>query len=118
MIVWGGLAGSDLFNTGGRYNPAMDVWIATNTTGAPSNRFGHTVVWTGGEMIIWGGSGGGITTFNTGGRYNPATNAWLATDITGTPSKRSGHSAAWTGSEMIVWGGNDGPPGFNSGGRY
>jgi hypothetical protein len=35
-------------------------------------RIGHTAVWTGSEMIIWGGADGGAA-FNTGGRYNPAT---------------------------------------------
>src|SRR5206468_13109812 len=32
-----------------------DTWTATSTTNAPAARFGHTAVWTGSEMIIWGG---------------------------------------------------------------
>src|SRR5438132_10910383 len=32
-----------------------DTWTATSTTDAPSARFFHTAVWTGSEMIIWGG---------------------------------------------------------------
>src|SRR5947208_3570111 len=43
---------------------------------APDGRQGHTSVWTGSEMIVWGGQGvGGY--LNTGGRYNPATDNWL-----------------------------------------
>jgi hypothetical protein len=68
MIVWGGFSASFL-NTGGRYNPSTDSWTATSTTGAPAARDFHTAVWTGSQMIIWGGAGSGPTYFNSGGRY-------------------------------------------------
>jgi hypothetical protein len=72
-------------------------------------------VWTGSEMIVWGGEIGN-SPFNTGGRYNPAADSWTAnTTTTGAPAARYGHSAVWTGSEMIVWGGRDVG---NTGGRY
>ena len=45
----------DSLNTGGRYNPSTDSWTATSTTNAPSARDDHTAVWTGSEMIVWGG---------------------------------------------------------------
>ena len=32
-----------------------DTWTATSTTNAPAARAGHTAVWTGSEMIVWGG---------------------------------------------------------------
>ena len=35
--------------------PCTDQWGATSTTNAPSGRDGHTAVWTGSEMIVWGG---------------------------------------------------------------
>ena len=54
MIVWGGEDGSGYFNDGGRYNPAANSWTALPTTGAPAARE-HTAVWTGSEMIVWGG---------------------------------------------------------------
>jgi hypothetical protein len=56
------------FNTGGRYNPGTDTWTATSNINAPSNRWFHTSIWTGSEMIVWGG-GNFSMTFNTGGRY-------------------------------------------------
>ena len=34
---------------------ADDTWTATTTTGAPDGRADHTAVWTGSEMIVWGG---------------------------------------------------------------
>ena len=82
-----------------------DTWTATSTTNAPSARAGHTAVWTGSEMIVWGGGASGPTYLNTGGRYNPSTDSWTATSTTNAPGARSGHTAVWTGSEMIVWGG-------------
>jgi hypothetical protein len=32
-----------------------DTWTATTVSNAPTVRSGHTAVWTGSEMIIWGG---------------------------------------------------------------
>jgi len=68
MIVWGGLASDSslgpIYSAGGRYNAATDAWSPTNITGAPSARDGHTAVWTGTEMIVWGGN---YTA--SGGRY-------------------------------------------------
>ena len=45
-------------NDGGRYNPTANSWTAVPTTGAPAARCDHTAVWTGSEMIVWGGYGG------------------------------------------------------------
>jgi hypothetical protein len=42
------------------------------TTGAPAARNGHTAVWTGGEMIVWGGSGDGSTYFGDTFSYTPS----------------------------------------------
>ena len=38
----------------------------------PQSASEHTAVWTGSEMIVWGGYGSTGET-NTGGRYNPST---------------------------------------------
>jgi hypothetical protein len=92
-----------------------NTWIAT--AGAPSRRDYHTAVWTGSEMIVWGGLGVEVY-FNTGGRYSPSTDTWTATSTTNAPSGRDLHTAVWTGTEMIVWGGEDGFNNFNTGGRY
>jgi len=115
MIVWGGYNGNGLgpLNTGGRYDPSAGSWTATSTTNAPAARYGHTAVWSGSEMIVWGGSNGS-STFNTGGKYNPSTDTWAATNIIGSPDSRENHAAVWTGSEMIVWGGYS----YNGGGQY
>jgi N-acetylneuraminic acid mutarotase len=97
-----------------------DTWTPTNTANVPSGRTGHTAVWTGSEMIVWGGWGGyALGILNTGGRYNPSTDSWTATSTANAPTGRDYHTAAWTGSEMIVWGGQgDNSISLNSGGRY
>src|SRR5215831_12388433 len=83
-----------------------DTWTPTTLTNAPTARSGHTAVWTGSEMIVWGGYNGSY--LNTGGRYNPSTHSWTATSTTNAPDARSNYTAVWDGSEMIVWGGSVG----------
>jgi len=112
MIVWGGEGDGGRINTGGRYNPATDTWIATSTIGAPVARALFTAVWSGSEMIIWGGHicknppdcDQPLYT-NSGGRYNPSTDSWLPTDLSSAPAGRTIHVAVWAGNEMIIWGG-------------
>ncbi len=99
MIVWGGyfFDGNDQYlNTGGRYNPGTDSWTVTTTANAPTGREYHTAVWSGSEMIVWGGYDG--SSLNTGGRFNRDTDSWAPTS---PPGSRSNHRAVWTGSEMI-----------------
>ena len=110
MIVWGGyfFDGSDHFlNSGGRYNPNTNSWTATSTANAPDGRTTHTAVWTGSDMIVWGGQAGPDLGhyFDTGGRYDPAADSWTATSTANAPDGRYRHTAVWTGNEMIVWGG-------------
>jgi N-acetylneuraminic acid mutarotase len=118
MIVWGGFQPANLFgpafNTGARYDPSTDNWTTTSLAHAPAGRNEHTAVWTGSEMIVWGGNDL-HNILKTGGRYNPGTDSWTATSNTNAPSPRSGHTAVWTGNQMIIWGGS---PNLNTGGRY
>jgi hypothetical protein len=96
-----------------------DTWRATTLMNAPSARVYHTAVWTGTEMIVWGGFDSAGNALDTGGRYDPITDSWTATTMAGVPTGREMHTAVWTGTEMIVWGGYDEyfyP--LNTGGRY
>jgi len=77
-------------------------------TDAPSPRIWHVDVWTGQELIVWGGCTGSTSCSNevyTGGRYDPSSDSWLGTSIQSAPSERANSSAIWTGAEMLVWGG-------------
>jgi hypothetical protein len=121
MIVWGGQQAGPL-NTGGRYNPLTDAWLPTSVgANVPAPRLLHTAVWTGRQMIVWGGtdSTNGYS-MRTGGRFDPALDAWAATSTGSQVSaERQEHTAVWTGSEMIVWGGG-GQSAYtlNTGARY
>lgn len=119
VIVWGGeatLAG-DPVGDGARYDPVGDSWSGVATNGAPAARSGHSAVWTGSRMVVWGGAS--VDGFeNSGGRYDPSTNKWFAMATTGAPTPRADHAALWTGSRMVAWGGDDGGPGAQDGGRY
>ena len=81
-----------------------DTWTPTSATNVPDAREFPTVVWTGSEMIVWGG----YPQLNTGGRYDPSTDSWTATSTANAPVGRELHTAVWSGSEMIVWGGDNG----------
>ena len=121
MIVWGGQDSGILpfANTGGRWKRSTNKWTATTTDGAPSGREGQPAVWTGHEMIVWGGDAGTDTFLNTGGRYDPVRDVWQPTTLTGAPIGRFGHSLVWTGDRAIVWGGATGFVGVtNTGALY
>ena len=94
-----------------------NTWTSTSLTNAPAGRAQHAAVWTGSEMIVWGGYTG-LSFLNTGGRYNPSTDSWTATSTTNAPAGRYYHTAVWTGTQMIAWGGYGNAGYLNTGGRY
>lgn len=121
MIIWGGYSnqsGTEL-NSGSKYNPTTNSWSPMNEgINNPEERRVHTAVWTGTEMIIWGGFNG-FGSLITGGIYNPQTDSWLSTSTgPNVPSNRSSHTAIWTGEEMIIWAGSRSNQQLNSGGRF
>jgi N-acetylneuraminic acid mutarotase len=118
MIVWGGdgyEGGLRYWADGARYNPETDTWSPLSLANAPLPRTKHTAVWTGKEMIVWGGWR--TVALNDGKRYDPAKDIW--NDLPDSPlAARCRHTAIWTGSEMIIWGGWDGKNELNDGARY
>ena len=92
-----------------------DTWTPTSIINAPDVREFYTAVWTGSEMIVWGGFNFTNYRLNTGGKYDPSTDSWVPTGLNNAPSPRDYHTAVWTGTEMIVWGGE---VETNTGGRY
>jgi hypothetical protein len=75
-------------------------------------RSGQVEVWTGHELLIWGGdtvpqlgSGAPAVPVADGAAYDPATRTWRL--LPPAPlSAREGAAAAWTGTEMVVVGGD------------
>ena len=89
MIVWAGFycdfdEGCYFTDTGGRYDPATDSWTPTSRVNAPSARREHTAVWTGSEMIVWGGERAGVVLVVTA---TPA-GATIRPPIVGRPPTR------------------------------
>jgi hypothetical protein len=122
MVVWGGESAGVATATGARYDPTGDSWSPTAVgTDCPAARSRHTAVWSGSEMIVWGGSyrDPAEHLLGTGGRYEPASDAWSpVASSEASPSARDGHTAVWSGSEMIVWGGRDAAASLATGARY
>jgi len=111
MIIWGGTSRTtndgreESRNDGARYNPLTDTWAPTSLEGAPSARVFPAVVWTGKELLIWGGSAGlSGRALNDGAAYDPSTDAWRALPSDGRPSPLYHPSHVWTGREMLIWG--------------
>jgi N-acetylneuraminic acid mutarotase len=119
--VWTGseliVVGLGYLRKAARYNPTTDTWAPVSLLGAPSDRYGSSVLWTGAEMIVWGGTFNS-TPLNDGVRYNPSTDSWKPLNMQGTPTGRSDHSAVWTGSEMLIWGGQGVGGPLADGARY
>ena len=99
----GSLSGSDV-------QCADDTWTLTSImAGTPTERSGAGAVWTGVEMVVWGGQDllGKPQLPNTGGVYVPATDSWSPTSTDGAPAGRTGGlKMFWTGSKVLIWGGN------------
>jgi hypothetical protein len=108
MVAWGGVTGDDHRGTGGRYDPSTDSWTPTRVDGSPGwniYRVGVSAVWTGSEMIVWGGRDSGELFRGDGARYDPVGDQWTPVAPEGAPAARAYHTAVWTGGAMVIWGG-------------
>ena len=87
----------------------LNPWKAIATPPAGfEGRYDHSAVWTGSEMIVFGGASAAATK-KDGAAYDPKTNSWrlLAAAPAHFSKGRKQHVAVWTGSKMIIWGGLD-----------
>ncbi len=81
-----------------------------------AGRMDASTLWTGREMIVWGGvsrgAHGQASARSDGAAYDPATGKWRRiADAPAGVLGGGGSAAAWTGSRMVVYVGNspDGP---------
>jgi hypothetical protein len=69
-------------------------------------RAGHTAIWTGKEMVIWGGSSDfDSDPFSDGAAFDPATRTWRMVPAAPIPPRYDAR-AFWTGREMLIYGGS------------
>lgn len=132
MLVWGGFVpdqyGSTPFdlagwlNDGAAHDPSTDSWtvVPQPPTAGPGAAFSiapavpGTAVWTGAELIVWGGLV--CSNFEEqctpayadfGAAYRPSTRQWRPI-AAGPLGPRTGSASVWTGTDLIIWGG-EGP---------
>lgn len=127
MIVWGGYElkwrgsyfSTDYRTDLGRYDPATDTWRTTVHPDGPQVIFA-SAVWTGREMVVWGGQSDQTAHVGTGAAYDPAKGTWRAMTTADEPAGRSGPAAAWTGQEVVYFGGTTALDNayHNTGARY
>lgn len=123
-IVWGGFGqgATELtyLDDGGIYDPDEDEWREMSRDGAPRARLLASAVWTGDEMIVWGGGyfeDEQLHVLDDGAAYDPDEETWRT--LSEAPiAARGEHATVWTGEEMIVWGGGDDVGWMDDGAAY
>lgn len=117
-VVATGTARAKTASTTGLADPPGDSWSALPSFFVPPIRTGHTSIWTGTKLIVWGGENDQYTLpYNNGWIYDPSTDHLKTISTINAPTGRRDHTAIWTGDKMIVWGGK-GSGVLNDGGIY
>jgi Galactose oxidase, central domain len=76
----------------------------------------YAAVWTGKQMIVWGGYSN-TDNYGDGAAYDPATRTW--TKIAAGPlARRVGAMAVWTGKDMLMFGGVNNSHSYSDGAAY
>jgi hypothetical protein len=138
MLIWGGLQDFESPEPGIAAKPLSDgaIWSPTSgvqssswqsmpTANQPSPRSHHSSLWTGTELIVWGGcarfdlNNDCVEFRQDGARFNVDTMQWSAIPKSSTsPAARSTHQAFWTGEHMIIWGGENSSGPLSNGAIY
>lgn len=79
-------------------------WLPMTKDNAPAGRRHHSAVWTGQEMIIYGGENR-EQAFADAAAYDPNANRWRHLPEFEETAARYMHQAHWAGDRMFVWGG-------------
>jgi len=108
VLVWSSVPGTA--NTSGRevvlaYNPSTNTWRELPPSGLTPRAHAVTV-WTGKELVVWGGLNSDFTAaYGDGARLNPTTNTWRRLPPAPVPA-RGQATAVWSGHEVLIWGGD------------
>jgi len=112
LMVWGGCAacrgsGSTFTSDAALYDPNDDQWRPVGSANEPTPRIAAGHVWTGREVLVWGGGASGSSR-QDGALFDPRTGAWRAVELATSPLGASYYGpggAAWTGHSALFWGG-------------
>jgi hypothetical protein len=110
LLVWGGQSrkqGDELRADGAAYDPSTRTWRMLPPSPLTA-RTGQVGVWTGRDLIVWGGYDnvrtGQLHVTADGAAYDPSANTWRM--LPAAPlSARSGAIGVWTGSRVVLLGG-------------
>ena len=105
--VWGGVGEDGVPADGLVLGPGGEI-VGRIGEAPIEGRRRHTSVWTGEELVVWGGADHfGFNRFDDGAAYDPMADSWRV--IAASPlGSSTGQTAVWTGEEMIIWGGTPG----------
>jgi hypothetical protein len=112
ILIWGGqgatsdvcmprdgenLCGDPAPDDGAAYDPSNDTWrmLPSSPLHANGSFMNFIGVWTGTELVVWGGKPVAAAA------YNPTTDAWRSLDA-GTREATYDQRSVWTGTEMVV----------------
>ena len=88
----------------GVHEGAVDA-VSTLPSSPLSGRNDPTTVWTGWEMIVWGGEAATAADGSPeGAAYDPRRRVWRTLPFSGLEPRRSA-AGVWTGRFVVVWGG-------------
>jgi hypothetical protein len=108
LLVWGGYRFDGVerpLGDGAAYDPATDTWRILPDAPIEARAY-PAAVWTGEELLIWGGSDAGRL-LGDGAAYRPSTDTWRQLpDAPIRPAMKSG--VVWTGEDLLVAGGLNG----------
>lgn len=94
--------------SGSKYNPSNDTWTPIYDEDVLSPRQNYGVVWTGSEVIVFGGYYI-QSVYNSGGKYVPSTNTWETIADADIINRRAVPAFFYwqTGDKAIAWGGEN-----------
>ena len=110
LLVWGGheytgYSDDSSQDDGFVYDARSRMWSPLPDSPL-EGRSDPAFVWTGDELLIWGGrsEGGGsnATSFADGAAYDPSSRTWRS--LPDAPIDARASFSVWTGSEFVVWG--------------
>lgn len=106
LFIFGGRdADGEVLDSAAIYELATDSWqvIASNAA-TPSPRELATAVWTGSQVLVFGGrSASGTDYYLSAALYDPTSGAWTRTSSSGVP--RAAATGGVSANEVVFWGG-------------
>jgi N-acetylneuraminic acid mutarotase len=108
LFVWGGLNESGTaLDSGALYDPRQDSWVIIENDGdTPSPRGDATAVWTGSQVVVWGGfdpDSGEVLA--DGAIYDPVDDDWTTMDS--AEVARAAAVGVYLDDRVMFWGGED-----------